>query len=35
MPPFAGGAEWLNPEPLGPAELHRNGVLVDFAFTFG
>jgi SAM-dependent methyltransferase len=30
MPPFAGVAEWLNSEPLGPAELHGRVVLVNF-----
>jgi thiol-disulfide isomerase/thioredoxin len=30
MPPFAGAAEWLNSEPLGPAELHGHVVLVNF-----
>jgi hypothetical protein len=27
--------EWLNSEPLGPAELHGDVVLVNFAFRFG
>ena len=35
MPPFAGATEWLNSEPLGPAELHVNVVLVNFALAFG
>jgi hypothetical protein len=35
MPPFAGVTEWLNSEPLGPAELHRDVVFVNFAFTVG
>jgi hypothetical protein len=35
MPSFAGATEWLNSEPLGPAELRGRVVLVDFAFTFG
>jgi thiol-disulfide isomerase/thioredoxin len=30
MPPFAGAAEWLNSEPLGPAEPHGHVVLVNF-----
>jgi thiol-disulfide isomerase/thioredoxin len=30
MPPFAGTAEWLGSEPLGPAELHDRVVLVNF-----
>jgi thiol-disulfide isomerase/thioredoxin len=30
MPPFAGAAEWLNPEPLGPAELRGHVVVVNF-----
>jgi thiol-disulfide isomerase/thioredoxin len=30
MPPFAGAAEWLNSEPLGPAELRGHVVLVNF-----
>lgn len=30
VPPFAGAAEWLNSEPLGPAELHGHVVLVNF-----
>jgi thiol-disulfide isomerase/thioredoxin len=30
MPPFAGAAEWLGSEPLGPAELHGRVVLVNF-----
>ena len=30
MPPFAGAAEWLNSEPLGPAELRDHVVLVNF-----
>jgi thiol-disulfide isomerase/thioredoxin len=29
-PPFAGAAEWLNSEPLGPAELRGHIVLVNF-----
>src|SRR5882672_10860225 len=28
--PSLGGAEWLNSEPLGPAELRGHVVLVDF-----
>jgi hypothetical protein len=30
MPPFAGAAEWLNSEPLGPTELDGHVVLVNF-----
>ena len=30
MPSFAGATEWLNSEPLGPAELGGHVVLVDF-----
>ena len=30
MPSFAGATEWLNSEPLGPAELRGHVVLVDF-----
>ena len=30
MPSFAGATEWLNSEPLGPAELHGHVVLVNF-----
>jgi thiol-disulfide isomerase/thioredoxin len=30
VPPFAGAAEWLNSEPLGPAELRGHVVLVNF-----
>jgi thiol-disulfide isomerase/thioredoxin len=30
MPSFAGATEWLNPEPLGPAELEGHVVLVNF-----
>jgi thiol-disulfide isomerase/thioredoxin len=30
MPPFAGAAEWLNSEPLGPTELRGSVVLVNF-----
>jgi thiol-disulfide isomerase/thioredoxin len=30
MPPFAGAVEWLNAEPLGPAELGGHVVLVNF-----
>jgi thiol-disulfide isomerase/thioredoxin len=30
MPPFAGAAEWLNSEPLGPPELRGHVVLVNF-----
>src|SRR4030081_2150942 len=30
MPPFGGPTEWLNSEPLGPAELGGHVVLVNF-----
>jgi hypothetical protein len=30
LPSFAGATEWLNSEPLGPAELRRHVVLVNF-----
>ena len=30
MPAFAGATEWLNSEPLGPAELRGRVVLVNF-----
>jgi thiol-disulfide isomerase/thioredoxin len=30
MPSFGGATEWLNSEPLGPAELRSHVVLVDF-----
>jgi hypothetical protein len=30
MPAFAGATEWLNSEPLGPAELRGHAVLVNF-----
>jgi thiol-disulfide isomerase/thioredoxin len=30
MPSFAGAAEWLKSEPLGPAELHGRVVVVNF-----
>src|SRR6476660_9221796 len=30
MPPLDGAAEWLNSEPLGPAELRGHAVLVNF-----
>jgi thiol-disulfide isomerase/thioredoxin len=33
MPSFAGATEWLNSEPLGPAELRGHVVLVNF-WTF-
>ena len=33
MPALDGAAEWLNSEPLGPAELHGHVVVVDF-WTF-
>ncbi len=30
MPSLGGATEWLNSEPLGPAELRGHAVLVDF-----
>jgi hypothetical protein len=30
MPSLGGATQWLNSEPLGPAELRGHGVLVDF-----
>jgi hypothetical protein len=30
MPAFAGATGWLNSEPLGPAELRGNQLLIDF-----
>jgi thiol-disulfide isomerase/thioredoxin len=30
MPPFGGATEWLNTEPLGPAELRGHVVVVNF-----
>lgn len=30
MPSLVGAAEWLNSEPLGPAELRGHVVLVNF-----
>ena len=30
MPPLGGATEWLNSEPLGPAELRGHVVLADF-----
>jgi thiol-disulfide isomerase/thioredoxin len=30
MPPLTGGTEWLNSEPLGPADLRGHVVLVNF-----
>jgi hypothetical protein len=35
MPTLDGATEWLNSEPLGPAELRSRVVLVNFACTFG
>ena len=35
MPSLDGAAEWLNSEPLGPAELRGRVVLVNVSFTFG
>jgi hypothetical protein len=32
---FAGATEWLNSEPLGPAEPRGRVVCVNFAFAFG
>jgi hypothetical protein len=34
MPSLDGASEWLNSEPLGPAELRGHVVLVNFAFTY-
>jgi hypothetical protein len=30
LPSFAGATEWLNSEPLGPAELRGHVVLANF-----
>jgi hypothetical protein len=38
MPSLGAATEWLNSEPLGPAELQDRVVVVNFwtyAFTFG
>jgi hypothetical protein len=35
MPSLGGATEWLNSEPLGPAELRDRVVRVNFAFAFG
>jgi hypothetical protein len=35
MPSLGGATEWLNSEPLGPAELRVRVVRVNFAFAFG
>jgi hypothetical protein len=35
MPSLDGATEWLDSEPLGPAELRSRVVLVNFARTFG
>jgi hypothetical protein len=35
MPTLGGATEWLNSEPLGPAELRGGVVRVNFAFAFG
>jgi hypothetical protein len=35
MSSLGGATEWLNSEPLGPAELRGHAVLVNFAFAFG
>jgi hypothetical protein len=35
MPSLDGATEWLNSEPLGPAELRGRVVLVNFSFAFG
>jgi hypothetical protein len=32
---LGGATEWLNSEPLGPAELRGHVVRVNFAFAFG
>jgi hypothetical protein len=35
MPSLGGATEWLNSEPLGPAELRGRALLrVNFAFAF-
>jgi hypothetical protein len=34
MPPLGGATEWLNSEPLGPAELRGNVALVTFLSWF-
>jgi len=33
MPSLAGATEWLNSEPLGPAEFRGHVVLVNFTLT--
>ena len=35
IPSLGGATEWLNSEPLGPAEPRGRVVLVYFAFAFG
>jgi hypothetical protein len=30
MPSLGGATEWLNSEPLGPAELRGNQLLIEF-----
>jgi hypothetical protein len=35
IPSLDGATEWLNSEPLGPAELRGRVVLVNFALAFG
>jgi hypothetical protein len=30
MPPLGGTTEWLNSEPLGPAELRGHAIIVNF-----
>ena len=35
IPSLDGTTEWLNSEPLGPAELRGRVVRVNFAFAFG
>ena len=35
MPSLGAATGWLNSEPLGPAELRGQVVLVNFAFAFG
>ena len=34
LPSFAGATEWLNSEPLGPAELEGHVVLVNFSASW-
>ena len=35
IPSLGGATEWLNSEPLGPAEPRGHVVLVNFALAFG